>query len=68
MKMAGRVMSEIAGIEIFPIISLVIFFAFFTGMGLYVFSRKKSEMKKMEHYVLEEQDAWDVDAKQEQKG
>lgn len=63
MKMAGQIMSEIAGIEIFPIISLIIFFAFFTGMGLYVASRKKTEMKEMEHFVLEEQDAWESDQK-----
>ncbi len=61
MKMASYIMSEIEGIEIFPIISLVIFFAFFTGMGLYVASRKKTKMRQMEHFALEEQDMWETD-------
>ena len=40
--MYKSVLQSIAGIEIFPIISFVIFFAFFIGLLLYVaFSDKK---------------------------
>lgn len=59
MKMASQVMNGIDGIAIYPIISFLIFFVFFTGMTLYVISRRKSEMSKMEHFVLEEKDRWD---------
>jgi len=61
MKMASQILSDVEGISIYPLISFIIFFAFFTGMLLYVFSRKKSEMSEMERFVLEEQDSWEKD-------
>lgn len=61
MKMAGQLMSEISGIAIYPIVSLTIFLGFFVGMTIYVLAQRKSKMQEMEHFVLEEQDRWDID-------
>ena len=45
-------MLTIDGIEIFPLISLVIFTLFFGGLLWWVFSAKKSTMAEMSNYPL----------------
>lgn len=45
-------MTSIDGIEIFPIISLVIFVAFFIGLFFWVFSMKKKQIKEISDYPL----------------
>jgi cytochrome c oxidase cbb3-type subunit IV len=46
-------METIAGVEIFPIISLLIFFLFFVGLFWWVFTAKKDYIKNMEEIPLE---------------
>lgn len=45
-------MENIAGIAIFPILSLVIFFAFFVGLGIWVFSYKKEKIDELSQIPL----------------
>ncbi|MBL4667865.1 MAG: CcoQ/FixQ family Cbb3-type cytochrome c oxidase assembly chaperone [Flavobacteriales bacterium] len=45
-------LTTIDGIEIFPLISLVIFTVFFIGLFWWVFTAKKSYIKEMEEQPL----------------
>ena len=45
---------QIQNVAIWPIISLVIFFLFFTGMLIYIFSLKKHYIEKMENLPFED--------------
>lgn len=45
-------METIAGIEIYPILSLLIFFLFFTALGIWVFSYKKETITKLSQIPL----------------
>ncbi|MBF2709791.1 CcoQ/FixQ family Cbb3-type cytochrome c oxidase assembly chaperone [Flavobacterium soyangense] len=45
-------LETIEGIETYPIISLLIFFAFFIGLGLWVFSYKKDKIEEMSQIPL----------------
>ncbi len=47
-------MASITDIEIFPIISFVIFFLFFLGVLMLVFRSDKKLMSKMEQMPLED--------------
>ena len=47
------VLRAIEGIEIFPVISLAIFFTFFVGMTWYVLKMNKSHLDKMENMPLD---------------
>ncbi|WP_253786012.1 CcoQ/FixQ family Cbb3-type cytochrome c oxidase assembly chaperone [Flavobacterium sp. HSC-32F16] len=47
-------METISGIEIYPILSLLIFFFFFVGLGIWVFSYKKDKIQEMSNIPLEE--------------
>lgn len=47
-------METISGIEIYPIISLLIFFFFFVGLGFWVFSYKKDKIQEMSEIPLNE--------------
>lgn len=49
-------MSTIDGIEIYPIISLIIFVAFFIGLAWYVFGMKKDYVNELSNIPLEEED------------
>jgi len=40
-------METIAGVEIYPIVSLLIFFTFFVGLGFWVFSYKKEKIQEL---------------------
>lgn len=46
-------METIAGVEIFPIISLLIFFLFFVVLFWWVFTAKREYIKNMEEIPLE---------------
>ncbi|MFN6944211.1 MAG: CcoQ/FixQ family Cbb3-type cytochrome c oxidase assembly chaperone [Cytophagaceae bacterium] len=50
-------MSEIGGIEIYPVISFVIFFSFFVVMLIWVFKVNKGFIDKMKQLPLDEDDA-----------
>jgi cbb3-type cytochrome oxidase subunit 3 len=45
-------METIAGVAIYPIVSLLIFFLFFVGLGLWVFSYKKEKIDEMSQIPL----------------
>ncbi|MBC9798335.1 CcoQ/FixQ family Cbb3-type cytochrome c oxidase assembly chaperone [Sinomicrobium weinanense] len=46
-------MASIAGIEIYPIISLSIFFLFFAGLFLWVFTARKEYIENVKQIPLE---------------
>ncbi len=48
-------MDSIAGIEIYPIISLIIFFTFFMGLFWWVFTAKKKHIDEMRNIPLDNQ-------------
>jgi len=47
-------METISGIEVYPIISLLIFFLFFVGLGVWVFSYRKEKIEEMSNIPLDE--------------
>ena len=47
-------MESISGIEIYPIISLLIFFLFFVALFWWVFTAKKDYVKAMSEIPLEQ--------------
>ena len=47
-------METIDGVAIFPILSLVIFFAFFVGLGIWVYSYKKEKIEEMSQIPLKD--------------
>lgn len=53
MKFIKHHLDTIAGIEIYPLISLCIFFLFFIGLIYYVIKMKKNYIKAMESMPLE---------------
>jgi len=53
--MRRNVLEAIQGIEIFPLISLVIFFGFFAVMLYWVFFLDKSYVEDAEHLPLDEE-------------
>ncbi len=54
--MFSNYLSSIKDIEIFPIISLIIFFAIFIGLIVWIFKMDKGFIKKMSNLPLEEND------------
>nr|WP_314865962.1 CcoQ/FixQ family Cbb3-type cytochrome c oxidase assembly chaperone [uncultured Flavobacterium sp.] len=47
-------METIAGVAIYPILSLLIFFLFFVGLALWVFSYKKEKIDELSQIPLNE--------------
>lgn len=47
-------LSDIDGVSIYPIISLVIFFAFFVGLFVWVRRMDKSKVEELKNIPLEE--------------
>ena len=47
-------METIAGVEIYPIVSLLIFFLFFVGLGFWVLSYKKERITELSYMPLED--------------
>jgi cytochrome c oxidase cbb3-type subunit 4 len=45
-------METIAGVAIYPILSLLIFFIFFVGLGVWAFSYKKEKIKELSEIPL----------------
>lgn len=48
-------METISGVEIYPILSLLIFFFFFVGLGFWVFSYKKDKISELSNIPLADQ-------------
>lgn len=47
MRYIKHFFENVAGIEIYPMISLLIFFIFFLGLGVYVFAMRKQHARYM---------------------
>jgi cytochrome c oxidase cbb3-type subunit 4 len=47
-------MSSIGGIEIYPLISFIVFFIFFTIVAVWVFMESKESIVKMSNLPLED--------------
>lgn len=47
-------LTSIDGIEIFPIISLVIFFSFFIGLGIYIMRSDKTVHEEIKNIPLDD--------------
>ena len=47
-------METIAGVAIYPILSLLIFFVSFVGLALWVFSYKKEKIEEMSQIPLKD--------------
>lgn len=48
-------METISGVEIYPIISLLIFFGFFVGLAFWVLSYKKDKIDEMSQIPFKEE-------------
>lgn len=48
-------LTSIDGIEIFPIISLVIFFSFFIGLGVYIFTADRKKIDEIKQMPLDDE-------------
>lgn len=53
LKFIKNHMDTIGGIEIYPLISFVIFFLFFTGLLIYVMKVDKKTIKKLSNIPLD---------------
>jgi cytochrome c oxidase cbb3-type subunit IV len=51
-KFAKQAMATMEGVEIFPLVSLLIFFSFFMLLGLYVWKRDKQFYNQMSELPL----------------
>lgn len=47
-------METIAGVAIYPVLSLLIFFFFFVGLAFWVFSYKKETIQEISNIPLED--------------
>jgi cytochrome c oxidase cbb3-type subunit 4 len=54
MKLVIHSLEQIGNVEIFPIISFIIFFTFFLGMGYYVYKSPKKLMDELGKMPLDE--------------
>lgn len=55
MKFIKFHMSTIDGIEVFPLISFIIFFVFFIGLIIYAFTMKKNHVSEMSQMPLQDE-------------
>lgn len=53
LKFIKHNMETIAGIEIYPVISLIIFFTFFVGLSIWVFTYKRETIEEISNIPLE---------------
>jgi cytochrome c oxidase cbb3-type subunit 3 len=47
-------LEQIAGVGIYPVISLLLFVAFFTGVMIWIYSIDKKEIEHMENLPLQD--------------
>lgn len=55
LKFIKQNLENIDGVSIYPIISLLIFFLFFVGLFLWVFTAKKEHITEVSNIPLEDQ-------------
>ncbi len=51
--MYKNILKAVEGIQLFPLISLLIFFIFFVGLSIYVFTSRKEYIKMMSQIPLQ---------------
>lgn len=57
-------MDTIAGIDIFPVISFIIFFVFFIVLFIWVASIRKAQIEVLSHLPLENEDSLELSIEQ----
>ena len=67
LKFVKGPLESIEGVEIYPIISLLIFFIFFTALFWWVFTAKKDYIKKVSDLPLELEENSALDINQNEK-
>lgn len=65
LKFIKHSMETIGGIEIYPIISLVIFFTFFVGLFVWVITYKKETIEELSNMPFMDEDDSNVHSKSE---
>ncbi len=61
MRLARNVLEGVAGLEIFPIIGIVIFLAFFIGLIIYVVKMKKEDVDDFSKMPLTDEEIRESD-------
>lgn len=56
-------LTSIDGIEIFPIISLIIFFTFFIGLGIYIFRADRNKIDYLKQLPLDDEKTNDYEVR-----
>jgi cbb3-type cytochrome oxidase subunit 3 len=56
MKLVSHYLESITGVEIFPLVSFIIFFLFFLGVGWYVFRLDKGYINELSAYPTDDSD------------
>ncbi|MCC7453236.1 MAG: cbb3-type cytochrome c oxidase subunit 3 [Crocinitomix sp.] len=49
-------LTSIDGIEIYPVVSLVIFFTFFVGLGIYILRADRAKIEEIKQIPLDDND------------
>ncbi|WP_372474751.1 CcoQ/FixQ family Cbb3-type cytochrome c oxidase assembly chaperone [Capnocytophaga sp. ARDL2] len=62
LKFIKHNMETIAGIEIFPVIALLIFFLFFVGLTIWVMTYKKQTIDELSNIPLEKENETELNA------
>lgn len=65
LKFIKHNMETISGIEIFPIISLIIFFTFFMGLFIWVATYKKETIEELSNMPFMDNEEQNVDSNSE---
>ncbi len=65
LKFIKHNMENIDGVAIYPIISLIIFFTFFVGLFIWVFTYKKETIKELSNIPLMDDEKCNVDSKEQ---
>ncbi|WP_413512752.1 cbb3-type cytochrome oxidase subunit 3 [Myroides odoratus] len=65
LKFIKHSMETIGGIEIYPIISLLIFFTFFVGLFVWVFTYKKETIEELSNMPFLDDEKHNVDPNSE---
>lgn len=56
MRLARNVLESVAGLEIFPIIGIIIFLGFFIGLIVYVVKMKKEDVEAFSQMPLTDEE------------
>lgn len=64
LKFIKHNMDTIAGIDIFPVISFIIFFVFFIVLFIWVASIRKAQIEVLSHLPLENEDSLELSIEQ----